>query len=58
MKTRQKGANGLLYALRLINYVQESERERMVEEMEAKEEENRAKRLKKAFLDEQQRIIF
>ena len=57
-QTRRKGENGLLYALRLINYVQENEREKMAQEIEAREEEKKDKRLKKALLDEQQRLIF
>ena len=52
IRTRRKGENGLLYALRLINYVQENEREKMVQEMEAREEEKKDKKLKKALLDE------
>lgn len=57
-RSRRQGENGLLYALRLINYVQENERGKMAEEIQAREEEKRDKRLKKALLDERQRIIF
>ena len=49
---RRKLENGLLYALRLITYVQENEREKMVQEMEAREDEKKDKKLKKALLDE------
>ena len=41
-----------MYALRLITYVQENEREKMLQEMDVREEEKKDKKLKKALLDE------
>ena len=52
VRGRRKMENGLLYALRLLTYVQENEREKMVQEMDAREEENKDKKLKKVLLDE------
>ena len=38
-QSRRKGENGLLYALRLLNYVQDNERDKLVLETKAKEAE-------------------
>ena len=58
VRERYKIEDGLMYALRLITYVQENEREKMLQEMDVREEEKKDKKLKKALLDEKQRLIF
>ena len=58
VRERYKMEDGLMYALRLITYVQENERDKMVQELEVREEEKKEKKLKKILLDEQQKLIF